>query len=373
MRNLPVLLRLTPDELQFPSRKRKPIRWIDIDRADVRNINIGNEVSFACIRLKEIESAQKNDIGSKFQQLFRKFDMAYDLILNEQEFSAGAEWLCSEFNRRISLAVARQKHKNNETFSDTNDDAVEEIPSSLGPCEATHLPSNKGRMRATMVFACFALVALLLLLLDFVPIPTARGASYNPAVMYWFAAGMILLGLFVAVPTWLRKSETLQVCTEGLIHRQGRRTTEVSWAEMKHLVYRKTSDCLPNYYYLAIETSTGKTLAIDHLYIQDTEKLIAAIENIVGARRGEKLIKRLREGNVESLGVIALTDAGMQIRNEFIPYGSLLQIERDIRHGEVVLHRKEGLAPIILKLTEIRNLCVIEQIAAELGGSPVSI
>lgn len=98
LKHLPVMLRFTAQEMQFPG--SASIRWSEMERVDVQTLDIdGQHVSYVCIKLKT-----KRPADGGLQRLFQAARNAimgeYDIVLDEQKYARSAKWIAGECERR---------------------------------------------------------------------------------------------------------------------------------------------------------------------------------------------------------------------------------------------------------------------------------
>ena len=99
LKHLPVVLRLTADELQVSG--VTPVRWSEIERVDVQKLEIdGTPVHYVCIRL-----TNRRPVEGSLNRLFQAGRNAllgdYDIVLDEQKYSRPADWLAAECRKRL--------------------------------------------------------------------------------------------------------------------------------------------------------------------------------------------------------------------------------------------------------------------------------
>ena len=62
--HLPVVMRLTPDELEVRGKRGGSFRWLDMERVDLRSTCVRSAVRYVCIKLTP-EVAARHAAGSK--------------------------------------------------------------------------------------------------------------------------------------------------------------------------------------------------------------------------------------------------------------------------------------------------------------------
>jgi hypothetical protein len=351
--HLRVTLRLTPDELQFPTGRHKSIRWVDVERVGLTKSLI-QEGECVGVQLRE-EAAKALGLtppGGAFGQGH------YHILLNELNYSFAAEGMAAEMNRRVGLAVARQRGHDRESRP-----APEEPSrigdSDLGPLERTFLPSRRGLMRSLAAGgAAFALGAGSILI-PFVraPKPGEEGGVY---ALFFTLGGLLLVGGLSFIGAALCRPRTSVLLHQHGLHlTRGKTSTDCRWDDVTALRTRTETEAIQPYTIHLIELKSGETIEIDPNTVRDTETLMGMIESAVCAMQGPRVLERLRAGEVISHGPLVLTPDGLQVGRETFPWPNLCSLDVDPHTGTVVLNLTTHSRETGIKVTSVPNYCVV--------------
>jgi hypothetical protein len=358
--HLRVLLRLTPDELQFPTGRYKTVRWVDVERVGVTKLLI-QEGQCVGIQLRE-EVAQAMGLAPP-GELFRQGD--YHILLNELNYAFAAEGLAAEMNRRVGLAMAQQRGHKQETPS-----AVEE-PSrtgvgDLGPVERAFPPSRRGLMRSLAGGGAALAGGAGSILMPFVrtPKPGEEGAIY---ALFFTLGGLLAVGglSFIAV-AYFRPRTSVIVHRDGFRLLRGKSETDCRWEDISTLRTRTETETTHPYTIHLIERKGGETLEIDPNTVRDTEVLMGMIEIVVCRLHGPRLVERIRSGEVVSHGPLVLAPDGLQIGRDTFPWRELCSLDVDSGTDTVILDLTTHSRETGIMAASVPNYCVVADVVEAL-------
>jgi hypothetical protein len=359
LKHLPVLLRFTPDELQFPSRKQKAIRWLDVERVEMKKVNPFAGGDCLCIKLKA--KGPRPGTTNALHRLRGLVGADHDLILNDQTVARGASWLVTECQRRISFAVSRQQDPDPEA---TGSVAQEGYPSAatladLGPCEATFAPSRRGKVKALLVLLGTLVPGIGLAVLPFIrpPNPGQEGGSY--AVCFTLGGMTIFAGLLGTVPTLLRSQRTIHVHARGFRVEQRSRSLMYRWTEVAGLRVRKETEAIPSYLVDVVELLDDTTVDIDPNQVRHAATLCTLLEQAIRDTLVPSMKTRLEAGEKIAFGPLVLTRGGIQATTHFLSWQAITAIEANRREETLVIEHREVFPRISFPLTEVPNVATL--------------
>ena len=377
LKHLPVQLRLTPDELQFPGGKQPPIPWVDIERVDVRTIRIHHDVSYLCVKLKPDAPNRRRDSASLTGKLLGHFGADDDLFLDDQRFNRTAEWLAADFNRRISLAVARRDGLADDQVTERAGSAgaargrgPERLSTatyagqSLGPLVMRYSTRHWGSGKSVLGgLVCLAIAGTAIALPHLQP-PKPGDEAAVFALFYILGGVLTLSGLAFLVSPLLKKRRRFAIHRDGLSVQEGRETLLCRWEDVHALSVRVERATLDDYLVDVIKLTDGDQIEIDPHDVKNADDLVRRVGQAVSDIMGPQLVEKLTAGNTIILGTLVLTREGIQA-------GQHLFVWRDIRAvaaerfvgGRIIVHIPLGPVTTTLRVHEVPNLPVIAAVS----------
>lgn len=373
LRRLPVMLRLTPEELQFPSKGRGAIRWADIERVEVRRLPAG-DVGLVCMKLKRSAGYEPSAITASVQSLLNKVGVGYDMVLNEQEYSRTAEWLAQEFNTRISAAAARafaggSDGRSISSSAGISPPVVPLVPptqTELGPLIAVYPPSYRGAIKWFSGGLLFLTMGAAVSLLPHLSPPKPGEESGVFLGMYSLGGMSALFGLLCWVVVLLEGRSAVWLHANGMVLKQARSQRAIRWTDVVAVRVPHQNGVAARNLVNVLELNDGKGWELDPQGLNRFFELMANVEEKVGRNLAPRLVNAILSGEVVSLGAFALTKDGIQAGQQFAPWLDVAEIVLDRRAGFVGAVRRSPSPPLIQKLEDTPNAFLLSRIRERL-------
>jgi hypothetical protein len=367
LKNLPVMLRLTSERLEFLRTNRTPIRWIDIELVSERHTDTRQHPGYVCIKLRKDSWSAKQRGGQPPETKWGEVKGGFDVILSDFYHARQAQWLAREFKRRISLAMAREHLPDDARGAALacRGSGPEKIatagyvPAGDGRFVAAYRPSDHGKYYSIGGGIVAILLGTVSCAMPLVRPPQPGEGVVIFLLFYCLGVPFLVGGLVAILAALLKRPRTFFIYPDRFLVQQGGATLVCKWEDVAVLRVRLEPGIFSDRLVDVIECGNGEVIEIDPLAVSNSDDLVDRIADAVGRELAPQAVQQLKAGKAVDFGSFVFTRAGVHVGRVFYPWKKIRAIGVDPATGGVFVDGPEGKKLTELTIVDVPNLPAI--------------